>query len=117
MYNNCIEFYAVSCEDFLQCLGLHVRFTCASVFVLKTGSEFFSLFVFVTVVDDVKLSESEKRLEEVDNKCEVLTHTLRDKQAACDLYQTHVDVSCFSSLLLSAINQSLKRHKIILRFS
>jgi len=48
----------------------------------------------VTVVIDVKLSESEKRLQEVDNKYEVLSLTLRDKQAACDLLQTNVDVSC-----------------------
>jgi len=52
------------------------------------------------VVVDVKLSESEKRLQEVDSKCEVLSHTLRDKQAVCDLQQSHIDVSCCNSLSL-----------------
>ena len=46
--------------------------------------------------DWYKLSESEKRLQEVDNKYEVLSLTLRDKQAACDLLQTNVDVSCLA---------------------
>jgi len=54
------------------------------------------LYQSVTLLVDVKLSESQKRLEEVDSKCEVLSHSLRDKQAVCELQQSHIDVSCYS---------------------
>ena len=52
-----------------------------------------SLISSLPVVFAVKLSESERRLQEADNKYEVLSHTLRDKQALCDMLQSHVDVS------------------------
>jgi len=55
------------------------------------------------VLVDVKLSESEKRLEEADNKYKVLSHTLRDKQAVCDMQQSHVDVR-FSLILLQRLH-------------
>ena len=63
----------------------------------------------MSMLIDVKLSASEKRLKEADNKYEVLSHTLRDKQAVCDMQQSHIDVSfsnsvvficCFSSFCL-----------------
>jgi len=41
---------------------------------------------------DTQLSENEKQLEEADNKYEVLSHTLRDNQAVCDMQQSHIDV-------------------------
>jgi len=47
----------------------------------------------VPVLFDVKLLESEKRLQEAYNKQEVLSHSLRDKQTQCDMLQSHVDVS------------------------
>jgi len=53
----------------------------------------------VPVLVGVKLSESEKRVEEVDNKCEVLCHTLRDKQAVCDMQQSRIDVSFSDSIV------------------
>jgi len=45
------------------------------------------------VLVDIKLSESENRLREVENKSEVLHHTVREKQAICEMQQTHIDVS------------------------
>ena len=50
------------------------------------------------MVFGVKLSESESRLQEADNKYEVLSHTLRDKQTVCDMLQSHVDVSLVADL-------------------
>ena len=52
-----------------------------------------ALISLLPVVFYVKLSESESRLQEADNKYEVLSHTLRDKQTVCDMLQSHVDVS------------------------
>jgi len=44
----------------------------------------------------IKLSESKQRLQEACKKREVLTLALTDKQAACDMLQTKVDVSSCS---------------------
>ena len=51
------------------------------------------------VMCDIKLSESERRLQEAYNKHEVLTHTLTDKQTMCDMLQSHVDVSLAESAI------------------
>jgi len=55
----------------------------------------------VPVSVDVKLSENEKQLKDADNKYEVLSHTLREKQAMCDAQQSHIDVSFCDSLVTS----------------
>jgi len=56
-----------------------------------------SMYKPLPVMFDVKLSESEKRLQEAYNKHDVLSHSLRDKQTVCDMLQSHVDVSSSSS--------------------
>jgi len=53
----------------------------------------------VPVLVDAKLLESEKRVEEADNKYEVLCHTLREKQAVCDVQQSRIDVSFSDSVV------------------
>jgi len=65
---------------------------------------------FVMVVINVKLLESEKQLRDADNKYEVLSLTLHDKQAACDLQQTQIGVSCFITSVISHNTCLVGRH-------